>query len=222
MAEKYTRKKYGLNDFYMEYVHYKRFNLRVAEAYSGLYKMYGGKKEVMDVRPSTYWFLFVQERMHLILKEVREKEFKFNKEYKDLEYSKVPSELEEAQKKMMSEFKFEIKEYVYNQMFMPALFQLKNYFNIEYKIISKTVNSIHYEIYKTDGTLLLEDKFSLAYGYLFGEMNKKFNKIYTYLRNDITMNDAEHIMNSLHHEMNNTDKKIVEWFFPKPREKYNV
>ena len=83
MAEKYTRGKLGLNDFYMQFVHYKGFNLRMAEAYAGLYKMLGGQKEVMEVKPSTYWFLGVQERMHLVYLEVRNKELKFKKELEE-------------------------------------------------------------------------------------------------------------------------------------------
>ena len=222
MAEKYTRGKLGLNDFYMQFVHYKGFNLRMAEAYAGLYRMYGGKKEVMEVTPATYWFLGVQERMHLIIGEIRNKELKFEKEYKDLRYTKLPSQLDESEQKILKEFKTEIKEYMYNKMFMPSLFALKNYFNIEYKIISKTLTGVSYEIYKTDGTLLLSDRFDFAYGYLFSEVNKRMNIIYTYLNNNVIMNDAEHIMNNLHHDIFNTDKRITNWFFPNPRKKYNV
>ena len=222
MAEKYTRGKLGLNDFYMKYVHYKGFNLRMAEAYAGLYKMLGGQKEVMEVKPATYWFLGVQERMHLVYLEVRNKELKFKKELEDLKYSKLSNELEEAEKKLTDEFRREISEYMYNKMFMPSLFSLKNYFNIEYKIISKTLTGIHFEIYKSDGTLFLKDRLDLAYSYLFGEMNKVLNRIFTYFNNDFSSNDASHIMNSLCLEFSNTNKKIVEWYFPNPRAKYNI
>lgn len=222
MAEKYTRGKLGLNDFYMQYVHYKGFNLRMAEAYAGLYKMYGGKKEVMDVRPSMYWFLGVQERMRLIYNEIREKELKFEKEYGEMTYYKLPSELDAEQKKIVDEFHREIKEYMYNKMFMPSLFALKNYYNIEYKIVSKTLTGIHFEVYKTDGTLLIKDRLDLAYNYLYSAVNKVFNMLFTYLRDDVTLNDASHIMNNLSLEFSNTDKRITNWFFPNPRNKYNI
>ena len=222
MAEKYTRGKLGLNDFYMKYVHYKGFNLRMAEAYAGLYKMLGGQKEVMEVKPATYWFLGVQERMHLVYLEVRNKELKFKKELEDLKYSKLSNELEEAEKKLTDEFRREISEYMYNKMFMPSLFSLKNYFNIEYKIISKTLTGIHFEIYKSDGTLFLKDRLDLAYSYLFGEMNKVLNRIFIYFNTDFSSNDASHIMNNLCLEFSNTDKRIKNWFFPNPRNKYNI
>lgn len=222
MAEKYTRGKLGLNDFYMKYVHYKGFNLRMAEAYAGLYKMLGGQKEVMDVKPATYWFLGVQERMHLVYLEVRNKELKFKKELEDLKYSKLSNEIEEAEKKLTDEFRREISEYMYNKMFMPSLFSLKNYFNIEYKIISKTLTGIHFEIYKSDGTLFLKDRLDLAYSYLFGEMNKVLNRIFIYFNTDFSSNDASHIMNNLCLEFSNTDKRIKNWFFPNPRNKYNI
>ena len=222
MAEKYTRGKLGLNDFYMQYVHYKGFNLRMAEAYAGLYKMLGGQKEVMEVKPATYWFLGVQERMHLVYLEVRNKELKFKKELEDLKYSKLSNELEEAEKKLTDEFRREISEYMYNKMFMPSLFSLKNYFNIEYKIISKTLTGIHFEIYKSDGTLFLKDRLDLAYSYLFGEMNKVLNRIFIYFNTDFSSNDASHIMNNLCLEFSNTDKRIKNWFFPNPRVKYNI
>lgn len=222
MAEKYTRGKLGLNDFYMKYVHYKGFNLRMAEAYAGLYKMLGGQKEVMEVKPATYWFLGVQERMHLVYLEVRNKELKFKKELEDLKYSKLSNELEEAEKKLTDEFRREISEYMYNKMFMPSLFSLKNYFNIEYKIISKTLTGIHFEIYKSDGTLFLKDRLDLAYSYLFGEMNKVLNRIFIYFNTDFSSNDASHIMNNLCLEFSNTDKRIKNWFFPNPRVKYNI
>lgn len=222
MAEKYTRGKLGLNDFYMKYVHYKGFNLRMAEAYAGLYKMLGGQKEVMDVKPATYWFLGVQERMHLVYLEVRNKELKFKKELEDLKYSKLSNEIEEAEKKLTDEFRREISEYMYNKMFMPSLFSLKNYFNIEYKIISKTLTGIHFEIYKSDGTLFLKDRLDLAYSYLFGEMNKVLNRIFIYFNTDFSSNDASHIMNNLCLEFSNTDKRIKNWFFPNPRVKYNI
>ena len=222
MAEKYTRKKLGLNDFYMQYVHYKGFNLRMAEAYAGLYKMLGGQKKVMDVKPATYWFLGVQERMHLVYLEVRNKELKFKKELEDLKYSKLSNEIEEAEKKLTDEFRREISEYMYNKMFMPSLFSLKNYFNIEYKIISKTLTGIHFEIYKSDGTLFLKDRLDLAYSYLFGEMNKVLNRIFIYFNTDFSSNDASHIMNNLCLEFSNTDKRITNWFFPNPRVKYNI
>ena len=222
MAEKYTRGKLGLNDFYMKYVYYKGFNLRMAEAYAGLYKMLGGQKEVMEVKPATYWFLGVQERMHLVYLEVRNKELKFKKELEDLKYSKLLNELEEAEKKLTDEFRREISEYMYNKMFMPSLFSLKNYFNIEYKIISKTLTGIHFEIYKSDGTLFLKDRLDLAYSYLFGEMNKVLNRIFIYFNTDFSSNDASHIMNSLCLEFSNTDKRIKNWFFPNPRVKYNI
>ena len=222
MAEKYTRGKLGLNDFYMKYVHYKGFNLRMAEAYAGLYKMLGGQKEVMEVKPATYWFLGVQERMHLVYLEVRNKELKFKKELEDLKYSKLSNEIEEAEKKLTDEFRREISEYMYNKMFMPSLFSLKNYFNIEYKIISKTLTGIHFEIYKSDGTLFLKDRLDLAYSYLFGEMNKVLNRIFIYFNTDFSSNDASHIMNYLCLEFSNTDKRIKNWFFPNPRVKYNI
>lgn len=222
MAEKYTRGKLGLNDFYMQYVHYKGFNLRMAEAYAGLYKMLGGQKEVMEVKPATYWFLGVQERMHLVYLEVRNKELKFKKELEDLKYSKLSNEIEEAEKKLTDEFRREISEYMYNKMFMPSLFSLKNYFNIEYKIISKTLTGIHFEIYKSDGTLFLKDRLDLAYSYLFGEMNKVLNRIFIYFNTDFSSNDASHIMNNLCLEFSNTDKRIKNWFFPNPRNKYNI
>jgi hypothetical protein len=222
MAEKYTRGKLGLNDFYMKYVHYKGFNLRMAEAYAGLYKMLGGQKEVMEVKPATYWFLGVQERMHLVYLEVRNKELKFKKELEDLKYSKLSNEIEEAEKKLTDEFRREISEYMYNKMFMPSLFSLKNYFNIEYKIISKTLTGIHFEIYKSDGTLFLKDRLDLAYSYLFGEMNKVLNRIFIYFNTDFSSNDASHIMNNLCLEFSNTDKRIKNWFFPNPRVKYNI
>jgi hypothetical protein len=222
MAEKYTRGKLGLNDFYMKYVHYKGFNLRMAEAYAGLYKMLGGQKEVMEVKPATYWFLGVQERMHLVYLEVRNKELKFKKELEDLKYSKLSNEIEEAEKKLTDEFRREISEYMYNKMFMPSLFSLKNYFNIEYKIISKTLTGIHFEIYKSDGTLFLKDRLDLAYSYLFGEMNKVLNRIFIYFNTDFSSNDASHIMNNLCLEFSNTDKRIKNWFFPNPRNKYNI
>ena len=222
MAEKYTRGKLGLNDFYMKYVHYKGFNLRMAEAYAGLYKMLGGQKEVMEVKPATYWFLGVQERMHLVYLEVRNKELKFKKELEDLKYSKLSNEIEEAEKKLTDEFRREISEYMYNKMFMPSLFSLKNYFNIEYKIISKTLTGIHFEIYKSDGTLFLKDRLDLVYSYLFGEMNKVLNRIFIYFNTDFSSNDASHIMNNLCLEFSNTDKRIKNWFFPNPRNKYNI
>lgn len=222
MAEKYVRQKLGLNDFYMQYVRYRSFNLRMAEAYAGLYRMYGGKKEVMEVTPATYWFLGVQERMHLVSEEIRNKELKFEKEYKDIRYYKLPSELKEEEQKVLENFNREIIEYMYNKMFMPSLFALKNYFNIEYKIIKKTTTGVSYEIYKTDGTLLLADKFNFTYGYLHSDVNKKMNMIYTYLNNNVSLNDAEHIMNGIHHEIFITDKRIINWFYPNPRKKYNV
>ena len=222
MAEKYTRGKLGLNDFYMKYVHYKGFNLRMAEAYAGLYKMLGGQKEVMEVKPATYWFLGVQERMYLVYLEVRNKELKFKKELEDLKHSKLSNEIEEAEKKLTDEFRREISEYMYNKMFMPSLFSLKNYFNIEYKIISKTLTGIHFEIYKSDGTLFLKDRLDLAYSYLFGEMNKVLNRIFIYFNTDFSSNDASHIMNSLCLQFSNTDKRIKNWFFPNPRNKYNI
>ena len=222
MAEKYTRGKLGLNDFYMKYVHYKGFNLRMAEAYAGLYKMLGGQKEVMEVKPATYWFLGVQERMYLVYLEVRNKELKFKKELEDLKHSKLSNEIEEAEKKLTDEFRREISEYMYNKMFMPSLFSLKNYFNIEYKIISKTLTGIHFEIYKSDGTLFLKDRLDLVYSYLFGEMNKVLNRIFIYFNTDFSSNDASHIMNNLCLEFSNTDKRIKNWFFPNPRVKYNI
>jgi hypothetical protein len=194
----------------------------MAEAYAGLYKMFGGQKEVMEVKPATYWFLGVQERMNLVFLEVRNKEFKFKKDLEDLKCSKLSNEIEEAEKKMTMEFRREITEYMYNKLFMPSLSLLKNYFNIEYKIISKTLTGIHFEIYKSDGTLFLKDRLDLAYSYLFGEMNKVLNRIFIYFNTDFSSNDASHIMNNLCHDFSNTDKRIKDWYYPNPRSKFTI
>ena len=158
---------YKLNDFYDKY---KKSKDLERLAFGTLYKMYGGKRDVDSYSMEMVWYLSSVIYIDLAQKQLREKELKHEKELSKLWIEKEKKELEQK-------FKEEVMD-DFSRYFITCLFNLKHYYDIDYR--KEKVNNTfdNYEIFNSNYQLFVKGSVCLHYNYAIAEILKNIRKIY--------------------------------------------
>ena len=207
--------EYKLNDFYEKY---KKSKDLERLAFATLYKMYGGKREVDNFSIEMVWYLFSLIYMDLAQKGYRDKELKLERELSKLY-------IEEEKRDLKNKFNCDFID-DFSRYFITCLFNLRHYFNIDYKKERKNNTFDGYEIMGSNGQIFIEFSVCLHPNYAMGEILKILRRIYielyynqkkqsydtyTYLVNEYKLIDLDM---KLWHYIYNTKLQIKERFYP--------